>query len=380
MDVFRIIDRFTIPERGTVYTIKISKGVVLHINNRLCDLHGNEFFVKGFEMLRRCFTDIPLQDVPVGIMLEPLNESEVCGSILVRDQMEVNFLFCSHPLDPKQVDEGFEAEYQAAGLDHPCALFSYEDFSEGKLRLSGEKISGLTIYRGWMMKPELYRDLYGRLEERGILLINTPEEYERYHLLPGWYGEFAAETAQTAWTSGNNIDDALQLAKRLDAGAYIVKDHVKSRKHEWYDACFIGNIRDAAAAKKVIGNFIERQGEDLVGGVALRKFENLKKAGFHSQSGMPLSEEYRVFIYAGKVLTINSYWHQDAKISFTEEEFAWVESIAGRVKSTFVTVDLARKENGSLIIMEFGDGQVSGLQQLEAEEFYKSFRRQGQQP
>ncbi|MBD5093229.1 MAG: ATP-grasp domain-containing protein [Subdoligranulum sp.] len=294
--------------------------------------------------------------------------------------MEVNFLFCSHPLDPKQVDEGFEAEYQAAGLDHPCALFSYEDFSEGKLRLSGEKISGLTIYRGWMMKPELYRDLYGRLEERGILLINTPEEYERYHLLPGWYGEFAAETAQTAWTSGNNIDDALQLAKRLDAGAYIVKDHVKSRKHEWYDACFIGNIRDAAAAKKVIGNFIERQGEDLVGGVALRKFENLKKAGFHSQSGMPLSEEYRVFIYAGKVLTINSYWHQDAKISFTEEEFAWVESIAGRVKSTFVTVDLARKENGSLIIMEFGDGQVSGLQQLEAEEFYKSFRRQGQQP
>ena len=130
----------------------------------------------------------------------------------------------------------------------------------------------------------------------------------------------------------------------------------------------------------MIGNFIERQGEDLVGGVALRKFENLKKAGFHSQSGMPLSEEYRVFIYAGKVLTINSYWHQDAKISFTEEEFAWVESIAGRVKSTFVTVDLARKENGSLIIMEFGDGQVSGLQQLEAEEFYKSFRRQGQQP
>ncbi|XCP86967.1 ATP-grasp domain-containing protein [Roseburia hominis] len=39
-----------------------------------------------------------------------------------------------------------------------------------------------------------------------------------------------------------------------------------------------------------------------------------------------------------------------------------------------VTVDIARREDGFLIIMEFGDGQVSGLQQLEAERFYRAFR------
>lgn len=33
------------------------------------------------------------------------------------------------------------------------------------------------------------------------------------------------------------------LTKGLE-GAYIVKDFVKSRKHEWYDACFIRNIAD----------------------------------------------------------------------------------------------------------------------------------------
>ena len=374
MDVFRIIDRFKIADRGTLYTIKMSKGAELHINDRLCDLHENEFSVKALEMIRRKSTDVSPEDWPVGVILESPNQSEVCGNLLVRDLSEVNFLFCSHPFYPRRVDEDFEAEYQAAGLDHTCALFSYEDFSDGKLSLSGEKISGLTIYRGWMMRPEMYRDFYARLEALGIILINTPEEYEKYHLLPGWYGEFAAETAESVWTSGNSVDDIMRLAKKLNGGSYIVKDYVKSRKHEWYDACFIKNIRDQASAKRVIGNFIERQGENLVGGVVLRKFENLKKAGFHKQSGMPLSEEYRVFIYAGKVFTIDSYWNQAAEVSFTEKESAWIESIAARVKSSLVTVDLARKEDGSLIIMEFGDGQVSGLQQLRSEEFYRGFR------
>lgn len=157
-------------------------------------------------------------------------------------------------------------------------------------------------------------------------------------------------------------------------GAYIVKDYVKSRKHEWYDACFINNIRDKDTAEKVIRNFVERQGSNLVGGVVLRKFEKLKQIGFHEQSGMPLSEEYRVFIYAGRIVAIDDYWQENIEIKLSGEEYKWVESIAGRVKSNFVTVDLARKEDGSLIIMEFGDGQVSGLQQLKADAFYRALK------
>ena len=89
---------------------------------------------------------------------------------------------------------------------------------------------------------------------------------------------------------------------------------------------------------------------------------------------MPLSEEYRVFIYAGKILAIDDYWTEKAEVRLSEDEYKWVESIAARVKSNFVTVDLARKEDGSLIIMEFGDGQVSGLQQLKADAFYRAFK------
>lgn len=179
------------------------------------------------------------------------------------------------------------------------------------------------------------------------------------------------------WTTGNQVDDILHAAKRLDGDSYIVKDYVKSRKHEWHDACFIKNIKDTAAFERIIRNFAARQGEDLVGGVVLRKFENLKKVGFHEQNGMPLSEEYRIFVYAGNVLAVDGYWSHSDELDFTEQEYAWIESLAIRIKSNFVTIDLARKEDGTLIIMELGDGQVSGLQQINAADFYRIFRGQG---
>lgn len=219
------------------------------------------------------------------------------------------------------------------------------------------------------MKPELYRQLYKLLEEKKIILINTPEEYERYHMLPGWYDDFKEETAESVWETEGKVESALCIANGLE-GSYIVKDYVKSRKHEWYDACFIQNISDADEAKKIITNFINRQGSDLVGGVVLRKFEKLNQIGFHEKSGMPISEEYRVFIYAGRVLIIDDYWRRGEKVDLSKEELEWIDKIASKVKSNFVTMDLARRDDGSLIIMEFGDGQVSGIQQINAEHFY----------
>lgn len=295
------------------------------------------------------------------------------GTAFGREPGEICFLFCNHPLYPRRADEDYEEEFQAARKrGYSCALFSYEDLAAGELTLYGEEISGLTIYRGWMMKPAMYRDFYERLEKRGIALINAPEEYEHYHLLPRWYDDFKNETAESVWTAGDRVEDVL-LAGRQLTGSWIVKDYVKSRKHEWYEACFIKNIQEESAFRKTAETFIARQGEDLVGGVVLRKYEKLRQIGFHEQSGMPLAEEYRVFVYAGRILMADDYWTDRDDVTFTEEEQRWIESIAARVKSNFVTVDLARREDGSLIIMEFGDGQVSGLQQIKAEEFYGAF-------
>lgn len=245
-DVLRILDRFRITGRGVVYTVKISKGCIIHIGDVLLDLRGNRFEVSGIEMFRGIIAEgKSFEDMPLGLMFKQLDGVEAYGNILVKDLNDINFIFCNHPLYQRKVDEDYEVEYQEAGLHHSCALFSYEDMERGKLSLFGEEISGLTIYRGWMMKPEMYSDFYTLLEQKGIYLINTPEEYERYHTLPGWYDDFADETAQSVWETEGNVENALLKAKQL-SGSYIVKDYVKSRKHEWYDACFISNIADVA--------------------------------------------------------------------------------------------------------------------------------------
>lgn len=380
-DVFRIIDRFKLTGRGTIYIIKkSSKDSFLSSGDLLFDLHGNKFKVTGIEMFTRHWNNMPsTEELPIGIKLEQLSGMEVKGNILVRDLTNINFLFCNHPLYPHKVDEDYEEEYKSAKTDHTCALFSYEEFLQGNLKLYGEGVSGLTIYRGWMLKPELYKKLYEALEKRGIYLVNSPEEYASYHLLPDWYNDFKGETAESVWTEGNNIEDVLEISKKLE-GSYIIKDYVKSRKHEWYDACFINNINDKKDLERIANNFITRQGENLTGGVVLRKFEPLRQIGYHPQSGMPLSEEYRVFVYAGRILAIDNYWSEKSVVNITADEYRWIESIASKLKSNFVSVDLARKEDGTLIIMELGDGQVSGLQQLKADVFYRAFKENQKHP
>ena len=76
-------------------------------------------------------------------------------------------------------------------------------------------------------------------------------------------------------------------------------------------------------------------------------------------------------------MVADNYWNENEEVNISEEEYLWIESIASKIKSNFVTIDLARKTDGSLIIMEMGDGQVSGLQQIDAYEFYRAFQNQG---
>ena len=164
----------------------------------------------------------------------------------------------------------------------------------------------------------------------------------------------------------------MELAKGLH-GSYLIKDYVKSRKHEWNDACFIKDIEDRENTARIVNNFISRQGSSLVGGIVLRRFESLRKTGVHEISKMPLSEEYRIFILLGEILVVGDYWTDGEHIRLSQEECYWIKSIAERVKSNFVTVDLAGRTDGRLIIIEFGEGQVSGLQQVQAEKFYREF-------
>ena len=90
-------------------------------------------------------------------------------------------------------------EYTAAldtGL-FQTALFNYDEWLAGdRLRMTKlDQTDGDVIYRGWMLKPEEYSELYGQMQERGISLLTSPKEYSAMHLFPNVYPIIREDTA-----------------------------------------------------------------------------------------------------------------------------------------------------------------------------------------
>lgn len=369
--ILRTIDSFQIKGRGHLYIMRNeTPSYSFKINDIFYDLQHHRFRLIGIEMVRR-LANSPHSSDTYGLLFENLDSFDILGTLLVKIELKFNWLYNNHPLYPQKIDPDYQSEYEFCKTLYECALFSYEDLEHGILSLYGSQIHGLTIYRGWMMKPELYTKFYYKLKEMNIILINSPEEYEHYHTLPLWYPEFSEFTAKSFWTHGSSICDVLPLFNNFSYGA-IVKDFVKSRKHEWYHACFIPNVKDTKNALQIINNFIHHQGDSLVGGVVLREFIELNNIGYHEKSGMPISEEYRVFILCGKVFIFDTYWNSPQNFKLNNDDLKFIQALIPKIHSNFVTADFARRKDGSLMLMEFGDGQVSGLQQIPVKDFYSS--------
>ncbi|HLM58458.1 MAG TPA: ATP-grasp domain-containing protein [Pyrinomonadaceae bacterium] len=43
----------------------------------------------------------------------------------------------------------------------------------------------------------------------------------------------------------------------------VVKDYVKSRKHEWLEACYIPSAAERGSVERVVKRFLELQGEEV---------------------------------------------------------------------------------------------------------------------
>ncbi len=155
----------------------------------------------------------------------------------------------------------------------------------------------------------------------------------------------------------------------------IIKDYVKSEKHDWETACFIGDASDTEKLRQSINNLIRLRDKYLNEGIVIREFVKLKDLTIHSKSGMPLTEEYRLFYYHKKLLGIYDYW-EEGEYTGEKPEVSEFNEIVKNIPSNFFSMDIARKENGEFIIIELGDGQVSGLpDKLDKNEFYRALKK-----
>lgn len=286
----------------------------------------------------------------------------------------MRLILCKDPLVPTQVHPYFAFEASvAASLGIPCSLISFEDLVESQdaadavrsvLEASAPEPG---VYRGWMMEPERYRELYEALCERGIELVNSPDAYRHCHHFPEWYPVVAGRTPPAVWTapgedlSPNRLKERLpDLLRPFGERPVVVKDYVKSRKHEWAEACFIPSAAAAQAVERVVSCFVTRQGNALAGGLVFREYAELEPVGTHPENGAPLFQEYRLFFLDGDPLLGLPYW--DLAECWVDllpvEEFL---GLARSVQSRLFSMDLGRCRDGRWIVIELGDGQVNAL-------------------
>ncbi|QEH34806.1 hypothetical protein OJF2_33490 [Aquisphaera giovannonii] len=282
--------------------------------------------------------------------------------------MTPTIVFCRDPLEPSRPDRAFEAEVAAVEtLGLPTLLVDHDALVRGEgadrfaRRIEAAATPILAIYRGWMVTLDQYRLLYEALSARAIRLINDPGQYRHAHLLPENEPVLRGYTPRTVWLAGDlGMDRVLEALLPFGDAPVIVKDFVKSRKHEWAEACFIPSASDRAAVERVVGRFLELQGDDLNVGLVFREFVELEPVGTHPGSGMPLAEEYRAFWLDGRLLSWSAYW-PEGRYDRPDPPWERFAGVAGAVRSRFFTMDVARRRDGRWTILELGDGQVSGL-------------------
>lgn len=292
----------------------------------------------------------------------------------------MRIIFCDSGFSPKEVEYMYQDEYLAAKeLLIPISLFSFEALKKGDITQALKNIKPaiekeIAIYRGWMLKPELYEKFYSALLEKNIQLINSPKEYRFCHYLPESYEllkEYTPKSTFRKLDAPFKIESFQDLLKDFGNNPIIVKDYVKSQKHYWEEACFIPDASNLKNVEKITSKFISLQEDDLNEGIVFREFVPLKKLTTHSKSGMPLTKEFRLFVMNKKVVMHFKYWDEGDY----EEDNADLEvftEIIKTVESNFFTMDFAQKLNGEWIIVELGDAQVSGLaENADKIEFYK---------
>lgn len=291
-------------------------------------------------------------------------------------------VFCSDPLNSRRPDPAYQPEVDAVdNLGRPHHLIDYEalvndgDPARAVRRVAAQPDATPALYRGWMLTPDQYTQLFAALAALGIHLLNDPAAYRHCHYLPEWYAALAANTPRSVWTKVEgdmSMPRIMELLRPFGDAAMIVKDFVKSRKHEWNEACYIPSASDAAAVERVVRRFVELQGDDLSEGLVFREFVEFEPLTVHSRSGMPLTNEWRLFFLDSRPVSALHYWDEGdyGDAMPPADQFG---AAAALVRSRFFTMDVARRRDGEWLIVELGDGQVAGLpERADVPAFYRA--------
>jgi ATP-grasp domain-containing protein len=279
---------------------------------------------------------------------------------------KIKILFPNEPFDRKNVDSEYADEFNACkimGID--TYFYDYDEFvNENKFFTNIRKDDDcLLIYRGWMLKPGQYELLYNKILERTdgyVTLINSPEQYTNCHCFPNVYENIKGYTPIIIKTRNLEPGSISKLFLDIEFN-FFIKDYVKSIKTDKGIEKLSKNIKYFDLSEK-IKEFKKERGNLFTGGIVLKEFVNLEKVLYKGDSS---ENEWRAFYLYGKLVDISNNSNINTTLHSTIKgpPVEMVNKIGGILseKSNFFTVDYAKKVNGQWIVLETGDGQVSGL-------------------
>ena len=284
-------------------------------------------------------------------------------------------LFPEFPLRAGEIEPDYAEEQTAAlATGFEVALYRHEsilaDAERRAVRFAPPRsVTTPTLLRGWMMRDSQYELLWTALKNRNYHLVNTPSAYNQAHYLPQAYPVLAGHTPESVWTETPDVDAAWQLYQGLRDADAVAKDHVKSVKHRWLEACFIPAGTGEDRFRQILTTLRDDRDALFEKGFVLRRFVPLASDG-RDMRGHPADREVRLFFLDGEILV-----HARPQFMPPNETLDVFRSLARRFRSRFLSMDVAETAAGEWIIIEVGDGGVSGLPvSLMADQFYGALR------
>lgn len=259
---------------------------------------------------------------------------------------------------------------QTAGFE--VAFFDWDALHEGKLNQSLRLVPTLetetqALLRCHTLRPHMYEYLYYGLLKRGVRLMNDVGGYTgglltqtRHHLQ-----ELLPDTFVTLGQPFANITRTAQdISHHFKNGKLMLKGEWGSAKYQRtapWDISNAGDISEVTAAIKQLQHW------QPLGSIIATKFEELRKVSPHRLpfTGQHMYEEYRLFFFKNKLVTIGNYfeelpdYYQDR---ISAAEITALTLVASKVSSShFFVLDVARKQDGSLMVIETNPAEVSGF-------------------
>jgi len=207
-------------------------------------------------------------------------------------------------------------------------------------------------------------------------LINSYDQHRYIADLKNWYYDLKDFTPET-W-------DKLHIIP--ENGPFVLKGETNSKKFLWNTHMFAKDKREAI---EVHGRLLDdslMQDQDIY----IRRYVELEKLcdGFR---GLPVTREYRFFIYKSTILSGGFYWSshieeiEELGIKVDPEEVPkdFLNEVISKIQNTelseppsYYVIDVAKTANGKWIVIELNDGTMSGLSENDPDLLYSNLKKE----